>query len=141
MCQICQGPIGPKEGYVQVFNLDEALGPIGSYPVLASKDEPRGAPPDPTSPRHRGVSGTDIADLAKLGRDDPDRIGFAVLHRRCDPIPDKAPYWLATDRAPSLEHWVAWVIHLRGQPWMGRADLDRLLLFWWSHKGAQPPEV
>ena len=142
ICQVCD-ETADQDAFIEVINTDIDLGPIGSYPVRSSE------PADAATERLRvklasecGAAPEMVAltaeDLANL--EEPEqRIAFVVRHSRCTADREIQGYWFETDRAKTVEDWVAWFLHVSGKTWMGKEDLKRMLAFWWTHKGEQPP--
>ncbi|MEK6408930.1 MAG: hypothetical protein AABN34_18560 [Acidobacteriota bacterium] len=132
ICQTCKQPISTGDGFIEVINCNSDLGPIGSYPREAT-------PPFDLGTEESG--GAKIGDLvAELLQRKP-YIGFLVFHTRCDPYPDTEGYSIQLARAETLEEWCGWVLHLFEKTWMSRGDLERMLEFWWSHKGDERPNT
>jgi hypothetical protein len=142
VCQICHKP-APDHCVIEVINSNIDHGSIGGYPVMASEDEQAAterlreqiAKERGVAPEHVAFSIDDVTD-----RLSPQiNIAFVVRHIECTRDQDNEGYWLGADRANTLGEWAGWVIHLSEKTWMGRDDLVRMLAFWWTHRGDQPP--
>jgi hypothetical protein len=140
VCQVCHLPLD-GEGFIHVFNLNPALGAVGDYPRERSPDF------DPVEVQDSYIAGREVATMREeqemqvkealrfLNR--PVNIGFGAYHPRCDPYAGRGNYTFpAYDRMESL---VGWVLHLQEKTWFGQGDTERLLGFWWTHKGEEVP--
>lgn len=143
ICQVCHNAI-EQAGVVEVINANIDLAPIGAYPVRASENEHE------VQERYLNElavkKGVDRSELNVFRLDEvsntPEAIvNIAFVARHVDCIRDRElqGYVIGTSRAASLENWVGWVIHLHEKNWMGGDDHLRMLAFWWTHKGEEPP--
>ena len=142
ICQICQKPAG-ADGVIEIINVNINLGPIGSYPVMRSEESQEVSERfRAEKARERGISPERFAfsleDLSDLPLPQCNN-DFVVRHVSCTADQANEGYWFATSRAATLDTWAGWMLHLSEKKWMGRDDLTRMLSFWWSHKGKQPP--
>lgn len=129
VCTICSQPIADDDGHVDVVNNNPKLGPVGGYPAEAT--------PDPREPQ-RDLDGTfvELSDHdAALLELEPANVEFKVTHRACDPDPDGAGYHFHIATARTLGQWGTWIMHLSRKSWMGRADILRMLAFFYSNRG------
>ncbi|MDX2261094.1 MAG: hypothetical protein SFU84_05285 [Gemmatimonadales bacterium] len=130
---------------VLIFNATAALGRVGGYPFAATPDKP----PFADDPNHVLAQDPDVATLAEMAKAQTDEamwhltvepsIGFGAYHFSCNPYRDLDPYQLPGGM--SAEEYMAWVSHLFEKTWMGRSDFERMIDFFWRHKGAQPPSL
>lgn len=88
----------------------------------------------PTKPPFGGVG------LFEL-EDNPIQIAFAAYHYDCAPEPNQNPYWIAVERARTLEQWCGWVHHLTEKSWMSKDDIARTLTFWFHNRGQNAFEL
>jgi hypothetical protein len=143
-CQTCKLPITRQQaGLLTSYNANPDLGQVGAYPIDASPDEP----PDVASDAAKVARDLDVATMAEQQRfqvqdaiwmlERPINVDFAAFHGECDPNPKYHPYQIPLPLSP--DRFLAWVIHLGEKSWLGGWDTRRLLRFYWSHKGEQPP--
>lgn len=110
ICQKCKKPIGGN-GFVEIFNANPALGPVGSYPVQRSPDF------DPREVQDAYIVERELATIQREQQmqteeavrflDRPINIGFGVFHTECSPYSDLMNYHFpAEDNMESLVTWV-----------------------------------
>lgn len=58
-----------------------------------------------------------------------------MAHHDCDPDPEGQGYWIAVERARTLEEWTGWVRHVGQKTWMGRRDILAMLDLWFTNRG------
>ncbi len=104
ICTACGRPVNAGNGCVQIADADDHR-----YPR-------RDPPPDWRPPPGVAISICDVPLPPVL-------IEFAVYHDRCDPHPDLNPYWIAVERAATLEAWCRWVMQLCGKRWTHKRDV------------------
>ena len=130
ICQTCKKPIANGDGFLEIINIDPAVGTVGDYPIEPSYDGDEGwskANPHDPPPTTEQLFGRQ-------------RIGFYVHHDGdCTIYPEREGYWAETVEVSTPERFMAHVAHLFEKSWMSRGDLLRLLRFWWSHKGEKLP--
>jgi hypothetical protein len=114
-------------GFVEIIGLTEE-GAYAGYPA-----EPT---PEPSEPAELMT----VAELSSEEYSPRPRIGIRALHTQCTKGGSPG-YRIDVKRARTLEEWVAWVLHLQEKAWMGRADLMRMLSYWWSNRGEQRPSL
>ncbi len=142
LCMVCARPLEGR-GTIQVHNSNPDLGPVGCYPLEPSPDQS----PWANDPQHLFTQDIDITTPAEmahgqvrdaiwLGRR-PKNVDFGCYHSGCNPFKDLSPYQIPG--SVDAEGWMGWVLHLSAKTWMGKWDLERMLAFYWTHKGAQPP--
>jgi hypothetical protein len=144
ICQACRKPCEHR-GIIAVYNANSELGRVGNYPIDASPDvDPRTTTDayrietDPSVATLREITHAQVEGARWLIRR-PLNIDFGIFHPECNPFSEQSAY---TFGAPiRLEGWASWVLHLQEKTWMGRWDLMRMLDFWWSHKGEDPPDL
>jgi hypothetical protein len=131
ICEVCKGEIDENNrGGIIIYNTNPSYGPVGSGPI--------GPTVEPEEPAELVLPSEEGWNYLRA-RHEAVSIGFSVAHRKCERNESEGPYFIDAERAPTLEAWVTWVLHMQEKAWMGRDDLMRMLGFWWSHKGAVPP--
>ncbi|MBC8137581.1 MAG: hypothetical protein H8F28_16995 [Fibrella sp.] len=116
---------------MEIVNSNQELGTVGGYPRKATNElEVQGKNP--------GVY--DAIELMDAYKNHEQNIDFLVFHTKCDPHPNTEGYVIELSRAKSITDWVGWTLHLFQKSWMGREDLEHMLLFWWSHKKQTSPD-
>jgi hypothetical protein len=67
----------------------------------------------------------DLGSLMAL----PDRASWRVHHRKCDPRPNAASYWIAVEEARTHARLLELTAHLmESKDWLRHTDWDRLIL-------------
>jgi hypothetical protein len=131
-CSVCKKPIAPGEGTIDIMDAES-----GGSPRRPTSDEERLTPEAieerrkqgrPTEPPFDGVG---LGELAH----NPIQIAFGAYHYECAQKPDMEPYWIAVERAETLEAWCRWVHHLTEKSWMSKDDIARMLAFWFKNRG------
>ena len=82
LCDICGKPIEGDSGDIEIVNLDPEAGLVNGYPRRATDDS--------------------WGDVPRVGK----RIGFHVLHGRCDPAPEARGYCLPAGLNEDLLEWL-----------------------------------
>jgi hypothetical protein len=67
--------------------------------------------------------------------DNPIQIAFAAVHDDYAENAGMEPYWIAVERAATLQQWCHWVHHLTEKSWMAKDDIARMLAFWFKNRG------
>ena len=139
ICETCQSQI--TDGFVLVFNSNEALGPIGSRPIQASPDHPPGhfsdtavVARDPSVATFRESQRQQIDGALWLVKR-PVNVGIAAFCATCDTYSSEGAYQIPA--TPSAQTWIAWIVHLREKTWMGKGDLHRMTAYWFRNRGLQ----
>ncbi|TKD12363.1 hypothetical protein [Polyangium fumosum] len=131
-CSKCKKPIAAGEGSVDVMDAE-----TGGSPRRPTSSERRLTPEAieerqkqgrPTQPPFDGFS---IGELER----NPIQIAFGAYHFECVESADMEPYWIAVERAETLEQWCHWVHHLTEKTWMAKDDIARMLAFWFTNRG------
>lgn len=131
-CSKCEKPIATGEGSIDVMDAE-----THGYPRRPTSDEERLTPEAIEERRKEGRPTQPPFDIVGLSEfeDNPIQIAFAAVHYDCAPDPDPNPYWIAVERADTLEKWCRWVHHLTGKGWMSKDDIARMLAFWFTNRG------
>lgn len=131
-CSKCGKPIAAGEGSVDVMDTE-----TGGSPRRPTSNEMRLTPEAieerrkqgrPTEPPFDGIG------LFELEHN-PIQVAFAAYHYDCASEPDPNPYWIAVERAETLQQWCHWVHHLTEKSWMAKDDIARMLAFWFKNRG------
>lgn len=131
ICQTCKKPIAPNEGMIEIVNGNTSLGEVGAFPIE----------PTPEDPPFSGSIAEKVEEM-RLKMVAGPNIVLQVYHQdTCDPNPDNEGYWFETSRAPTLEQWCGWVLHLGPKTWLGKGDILVLLSAWWVNRGLDGPHV
>lgn len=129
-CEVCDRAIRPGTGFVEIVD----------RPVRGlARGYPRDPTPEPPPVADGPISNVELAALALAGLEP--RIAFRVAHHDCDPDPDGQGYWIAVERAATLEAWVSWALHVGQKCWMGQRDILSMLHFWFANRGQRPPDL
>lgn len=127
-CGVCLKPIPSGVGYLEIFNANPKLGPLGRYPINATPDGP------PEESDQIEQLGAAIMYLAT----DPN-IGFRAVCKSCPGY--EHPYSIALSDLQTIDRYMAWVFHLQEKTWMSHTDTMRMLYFWWSGRGLKTPRL
>ena len=57
----------------------------------------------------------------------PDLVPWEVVHRACDPNPERDDYWFSLDRCDTEARLLAWTAHLVDKTWLVWTDWAGLL--------------
>jgi len=131
-CTKCNQPIAAGTGTIDVMDAES-----GGHPRRATSEETRLTPEAieerrkngrPTEPPFGGIRLFERAH-------NPIQIAFGAYHYECVQEPDAEPYYIAVERAQTLEEWCKWVHHLTRKRWMSKGDIARMLTFWFKNRG------
>jgi hypothetical protein len=117
ICQTCKRPMA--DGFFEIINVDPSVGEVGGHPVEPSED-----------------------DFDDDGMPRRPRIAFHVHHDGdCTVYAEREGYWTYIQNVVTADRYMALAAHVAEKTWMSRYDLQRMLHFWWNHKGEHPPTM
>lgn len=131
-CVYCGKAIADGDGFVELNNTNPDLGSVYGHPIEATPDSWSDPPESPLVLKR----GSDWVELVERQR--VHNIGFRAFHTECNPQRGEQGYFIPVEKAQSLGQWCSWVVHLREKVWMGRDDLVRMLIYYFTNRGLDP---
>lgn len=110
LCAVCGEPVDDEDGWLSVD--------------IAYRNEVEDAWHEfEERERESKSAGMDLGALLSLPEDAP----WLAYHRRCDPNPEAASYWIAIERLRTHAQLLEFTAHLMGKRWLRYTNWDHLI--------------
>ena len=113
MCDYGDGPVANGKGYV-------AVEMAAAHKLHERREQQRALERTQTVD---GVVKVDLSAWQAMGHAVP----WFVMHRDCDPLPDRPDYWFDVARCRRFSELLDWNAHLHGKRWISATNWDRFI--------------